>query len=31
MPPYILSAAETMEMGKRIQLVVEDVLRAQKS
>ena len=30
MPPYILSADETMEMGERIQRVVEDVLRAQK-
>lgn len=30
MPPYILSADETMEMGKSIQLVVEDVLHAQK-
>jgi adenosylmethionine-8-amino-7-oxononanoate aminotransferase len=31
MPPYILSAAETMAMGKRIQQVVEDVLHAQKT
>jgi adenosylmethionine-8-amino-7-oxononanoate aminotransferase len=31
MPPYILSAAETMEMGEGIQRVVEDVLHAQKS
>jgi len=31
MPPYILSAAETIEMGKRIKQVVEDVLHAQKS
>lgn len=30
MPPYILSADETMEMGQRIQRVVEDVLHAQK-
>ena len=30
MPPYILSADETMEMGGRIQRVVEDVLHAQK-
>jgi adenosylmethionine-8-amino-7-oxononanoate aminotransferase len=30
MPPYILSAAETMAMGERIQRVVEDVLRVQK-
>jgi adenosylmethionine-8-amino-7-oxononanoate aminotransferase len=30
MPPYILSAAETMAMGERIQQVVEDVLHAQK-
>jgi adenosylmethionine-8-amino-7-oxononanoate aminotransferase len=30
MPPYILSADETMEMGQRIQQVVEDVLHAQK-
>ena len=30
MPPYVLSADETMEMGQRIQRVVEDVLRAQK-
>jgi adenosylmethionine---8-amino-7-oxononanoate aminotransferase len=30
MPPYILSTAETMEMGQRIQRVVEDVLHAQK-
>jgi adenosylmethionine-8-amino-7-oxononanoate aminotransferase len=30
MPPYILSADESMEMGKRIQRVVEDVLYAQK-
>jgi adenosylmethionine-8-amino-7-oxononanoate aminotransferase len=30
MPPYILSAAETMEMGGCIQRVMEDVLHAQK-
>jgi adenosylmethionine-8-amino-7-oxononanoate aminotransferase len=30
MPPYILSADETMAMGERIQQVVEDVLHAQK-
>ena len=30
MPPYILSADETMEMGERIQRVVEDVLHAHK-
>jgi adenosylmethionine---8-amino-7-oxononanoate aminotransferase len=30
MPPYILSSDETMEMGQRIQRVVEDVLHAQK-
>jgi adenosylmethionine-8-amino-7-oxononanoate aminotransferase len=30
MPPYILSADETMEMGGRIQRVVEDVLCSQK-
>jgi adenosylmethionine-8-amino-7-oxononanoate aminotransferase len=30
MPPYILSADETMAMGERIQRVVEDVLHAQK-
>jgi adenosylmethionine-8-amino-7-oxononanoate aminotransferase len=30
MPPYILSADETMEMGQRIQRVVEDVLHTQK-
>lgn len=30
MPPYILSTAETMEMGERIQRVMEEVLRAQK-
>jgi adenosylmethionine-8-amino-7-oxononanoate aminotransferase len=30
MPPYILSADETNQMGKGIQRVVEDVLRAQK-
>jgi adenosylmethionine-8-amino-7-oxononanoate aminotransferase len=30
MPPYVLSADETMEMGERIQRVVENVLHAQK-
>jgi adenosylmethionine-8-amino-7-oxononanoate aminotransferase len=30
MPPYILSTAETMEMGQRIQRVLEDVLHTQK-
>jgi adenosylmethionine-8-amino-7-oxononanoate aminotransferase len=30
MPPYILSSDETMEMGQRIQRVVEDVLHTQK-
>jgi adenosylmethionine-8-amino-7-oxononanoate aminotransferase len=30
MPPYILSADETMAMGERIQRVIEDVLYAQK-
>lgn len=31
MPPYILNTDESMEMGKRIQRVVEDVLRVQES
>jgi adenosylmethionine-8-amino-7-oxononanoate aminotransferase len=30
MPPYILSAAETMQMGEGIRRVVNDVLHAQK-
>lgn len=30
MPPYILNTDETMEMGTRIQRVVDDVIRAQK-
>jgi hypothetical protein len=30
MPPYILSADETMAMGQRIQRVMEEVLHAQK-
>jgi adenosylmethionine-8-amino-7-oxononanoate aminotransferase len=30
MPPYILSATDTIAMGERIQRVVEDVLHAQK-